>query len=370
MTMARLSIAFASQDWSTVGDATYPNGCTWYRCVLPAAILNTRGHQCHVGGMEIRESEFGIRLRKPLYEKELFASGHKILVFKLPMHQGNLIAADMAKSKKIKVVVDIDDFFEGLPSNNRAFSLTNPATNPNNNREIYFRMIDMADALICSTSFLFDFYKAKHPSKPVFLVRNSIDTVRWPARRSKKSIPVIGWVGATPWRANDLEQLSPFINDYLITRNLVFHHAGHMPNADYAKPASELLKIDSDRFFATGMQPMTDLPKLFDHIDIGIVPLSNTPFNHAKSYLKGLEYAMAGIPFVASRSPEYELLADAGVGRIADSDKQWMSNLDELLNYKVREDEAELNMEIVRNNFSIESFVGEWERTYAQITEI
>jgi len=367
--MKKLSIAFASQDWSKVNDFAYPNGCTWYRCVLPSAILKTLGHQCHVGCIEIRGNVLGVRLAKPLYNGDLFASGHKILVLKLPMHKVNLIATDMAKSMGIKVVVDVDDFFEGIPSENRASEITDPQKNPDNNRKIYFDVMEMADALVCSTSFLFDFYSRKYPKKPVFLVRNSVDTKRWEKTKKKRSAPVVGWVGATPWRANDLEQLAPFIDDYLITRNLKFHHSGNIPNATYAKSAAEALGIGPERFSSLGMAPMTDLPRLFLPIDIGIVPLSDIPFNHAKSYLKGLEYSIAGIPFIASRSPEYELLADAGVGRIATSGKQWVSHLDELLNYKVREDEADLNMDIVKNHFSIESFAGAWETTYTQIMD-
>lgn len=41
----------------------------------------------------------------------------------------------------------------------------------------------------------------------------------------------------------------------------------------------------------------------------GIVPLAPLEFNEAKSYLKGLEYASLGIPFVAAPTSEYRVLA-------------------------------------------------------------
>ena len=36
-----------------------------------------------------------------------------------------------------------------------------------------------------------------------------------------------------------------------------------------------------------------------DNITVGMVPLALTPFNQAKSYIKGLEFAARGVPFVA-----------------------------------------------------------------------
>ena len=66
-------------------------------------------------------------------------------------------------------------------------------------------------------------------------------------------------------------------------------------------------------------------------MDIGIVPLRASAFNDAKSYLKGLEYAALGIPFVASSTPEYARLADLGVGVLSVSKKDWYRHLDRLL---------------------------------------
>jgi len=365
--MQQLTIGFASQDWSAVGENSYPNGCTWYRCVLPAISINKMGGVCHVGSIHVNGEKFGIRSRQPLYDKEGIYSGHKILVFKLPMHVTNVVAADMAISKGVRVVVDIDDWFDDLPDTNRAKQQTDPELNKENNRDIYFKVIEMSHALICSTPFLYDFYKNKYPGKPIFMVRNSIDLGRWPKRKTKKRIPTIGWVGATPWRSNDLEQLSGFFDNYLVSRNVDFHHSGHIASAP---SAADLLGIKSKQITAQTMTPMTNLPALFDRIDIGIVPLNDIGFNHAKSYLKGLEYAAAGIPFISSHTPEYQYLADAGVGRIAKNESDWIYHLDELMNYKMREEEADMNKEIVKEKFSIESNSHFWLKTYLDIMDI
>ena len=365
--MRPLTIGFLSQDWSHVNNMSFPNGCTWYRCILPALAMNKLGHDCHVGLISIKENKVGVLLRPPMYDKEVIAAGHEILVFKLPMHIANVTAAEIALSKKTKIVVDIDDWFDNLPDTNRAKQITDPELNKENNRDIYFQVIEMAHALICSTPFLYEFYKNKYPTKPIFMVRNSIDTDRWPKRKFVHRRPVIGWVGATPWRANDLEQLAPFFQSYLKSRNVKFHHSGASPGAPNA---FELLNIEESRTSQSGMIPITHLPELFKDIDVGIVPLNDIGFNHAKSYLKGLEYAAAGIPFVSSSTPEYEYLASYGVGRIAKSHNDWVNHFDELMNFQMRQDEAEHNLDIVKKTFSIESHAAIWEETYKNIMDI
>jgi glycosyltransferase involved in cell wall biosynthesis len=358
-----LTVGFISQDWSKVGETHFPNGCTWYRCILPAYALQQKGHKSNVGFLTT-SSDGRVGVVEPT--KKAFI-GHNIIVFKLPMHISNLRAAESAKKHGQKVVVDIDDWFDNLPETNRAKQTTDPEKNPENNRDIYFSIIEMADALICSTDFLFDFYSKKHPEKPIFLVRNSIDLKRWKIRKKPSFPPTIGWVGATPWRSMDLEQLAPFMDSYMLSRGLSFHHAGNIQNAD---SAASLLGLSSVNITHEGMKPMTQLPELFKNIDIGIVPLNNIKFNYAKSYLKGLEYAAAGVPFVASWSPEYQLLADSGVGRIATNKEEWEYHLDELLDFGMWKDESELNRQILEENFTIEKRAPEWESVYTKIMDI
>jgi glycosyltransferase involved in cell wall biosynthesis len=54
-----------------------------------------------------------------------------------------------------------------------------------------------------------------------------------------------------------------------------------------------------------------------------LVPLLDSPFNRAKSWLKGIEYASLGVPFIASPLPEYRKLAELGAGVLADTPQQW-----------------------------------------------
>jgi hypothetical protein len=177
----------------------------------------------------------------------------------------------------------------------------------------------------------------------------------------------IGWVGATPWRSDDLQQLKPFFNEYLASRKIGFHHSGH--TGGDAPTAASQLGLSEKSVRTMPLIPIFDYPKLFKPIDIGIVPLSNVPFNHAKSYIKGLEYVASGIPFVSSYSPEYEELAKLGIGRVAYTNEDWIYHLDELLNAKTRKDEIEHNLDLLPQ-FSVEARADEWDEALKMIINL
>ncbi len=80
----------------------------------------------------------------------------------------------------------------------------------------------------------------------------------------------------------------------------------------------------SDTFTVVGVPPhlgesldwasLEDFPAQVASFDVGVVPLRDSKFNRAKSWLKGLEYAALGVPFVASPTAEYRKLSKLGAG--------------------------------------------------------
>lgn len=357
------TIAFLTHDWAWGTDPLQPNGCAWYRCVLPSLELNQHGWNTTVGfpGFNSKRG-FGL-----LIDGDRAVHGWDIIVFKLLMQKEVFQSMSIAQSIGQKIVVDVDDWFDGLSKSNMAHGVTDPKNNPNSNREIYKQIILAADAVITSTPFLHDYYSKLR--KNVFMVRNGIDLNRnrWQHKQINYTKKLrIGWVGATHWRSNDLEQLNSFFNSYLNLKNLLFQHSGH--NAGAPK-ASELLGIDEKFMRLTPLAPILEYPSLFKSIDIGIIPLNNIEFNHAKSFIKGLEYAVAGIPFVSSYSPEYQYLADNGIGRIARTPNEWIYHFDELLDSSMRKDEVGVINEILPK-FSMTARATDWDETFKKILDI
>jgi hypothetical protein len=355
------TIGYLTSDWAWGTDPLQPNGCAWYRCVLPGKELNKLGWVTAVGfpGWN-KEKGFGL----VTYDKKAI-HGWDVIFFKLLMNRDVLKNISKAQKMGQKIVVDVDDWFEGLDENNAAFKATDPKKNPDNNRDIYAQIIMEADAVITSTPFLFDFYAKKREN--VFLVRNGIDIDRWKQRTPKMNHRLrVGWVGATPWRSRDLQTMSPWFGDYLKSRRLAFHHSGHTQNG--APKAANQLGIPESITRTSPLCPISHYPDLFKPIDIGIIPLNNVPFNHAKSFIKGLEYAAAGIPFVSSYSPEYEYLADMGIGRVAYNIDDWIYHLDQLRITSVRKDEVEHNL-FKLQDFTMEKRGLDWDATMKVILE-
>lgn len=357
------TVAFLTTDWAWGTDPLQPNGCAWYRSVLPGVELEKRGWICGVGLPAFNGNDgFGMHTTT-----NKAVHGWDIIVFKLIMHKDALDNLPRAIELGQKVVVDVDDFFDGLSPTNNAYQATDPEKHPDNNRQIYAEIIKNSFAITTSTQFLYDYYSKIH--KNVFLVKNGIDLGRYQGMKkfaSRTNKTKIGWVGATPWRSNDLEILTPFIGDYLRSKKGVwFHHSGHIKVGD---TAATKLNIDPRIVSLTNLCPISDYPQLFSPIDIGIVPLNDIPFNHAKSYIKGLEYAASGIPFIASDLPEYRDLFESGIGRLATTPDEWIYHFDELLDRGLRMDEAQVNLDILQD-FSMQKRGVEWEQVFTTILD-
>lgn len=354
------TVAFLTHDWSWGTEPLQPNGCAWYRCKLPSDELNARGWFSAVGFPGFSKTRgFGM-----LIDDGKSVHGWDIIVLKLLMQKDILESIPLAQAMGQKIIVDIDDWFDGLSKSNRAHEATDPTKNPNSNREIYAQIIMAADAVITSTPFLFDYYGAKRDN--VFMVRNGIDIDRWTKKKlttNKKTR--IGWVGATHWRSNDLEQLASFMGKYVKRHNVLFHHSGHN---DSAPVAADLLGVERQFARQSMMVPILSYPSLFSPIDIGIIPLNDIQFNHAKSFIKGLEYVAAGIPFVSSYSPEYQYLSKEGIGRVARSRDEWVYHLDELMNVSKRKDDIDENYDLL-HKFSMGPRGDDWDATMRFILE-
>lgn len=357
------SVGFLTVDWAKGTKPVEPNGCAWYRCYLPMLELEKIGWEVNIGFPEYHKDHgFGV-----FRSSEEVIFGWDIVVLKLIMLRS--VSEILDKFERVngqKVVVDVDDFFEGLQPSNYAYGSTDPEKHPDNNRQHYIDIIHKADAVITSTPFLYNYYKNEVGLPHVYLVRNAIDLPRWTQRKDhSRYLPTFGWVGATPWRSNDLETMQPFFGEFLEKNRLPFHHSGHIKEGNWAQ--HQLGIPDSVKVTHSPRMQITKYPEMFRKIDVGIVPLNDLPFNHAKSTIKGLEYSAAGIPFIASYSPEYEYFAENGIGRCAHNPEEWLEHLEAMIDPRTRKEDVERNLENIKKYHTIEIRAQEWDNVFKQI---
>lgn len=280
--------------------------------------------------------------------------GFDVIQVKLLMHQSIPALIALHQGKGQRVIVDVDDFHFDMHEENIAHTATNPHTNPMNNRAHYEAGIRYADTVTVSTAFLVNFYERR--CRDVRLVRNGIDAERFHVIEQPER-PTIGWLGGTMWRSGDLELLRDWLPAFAKDHGTRVHHAGHIPG----DPRHFGVRVGIPRVSTTSMEPISRVPLMMDHFHIGLVPLVRNDFNEAKSFLKGLEYAAAGIPFIATPTEEYRLFAEAGIGRLAESPDEWRDHATELLDPDVRRAEAARQREIAIQEFHIDRRGPEWD---------
>lgn len=369
-----MRIGFLSTDWGDHYEAI-PGGCTNVRMLMPGMLLTSIGHEVMVGEIGWKDGE-GFVAVKPLERIKKGSPGVitkydysfdklDVVILKLFMHKDAVKYIELAKSYGQTVIIDTDDHFEQLPEDNLAFITTDPKRNPNNNRDYLIATYSVADGIIASTKFLEE--RMRKYNKNVYRVPNALDPKTFIYRLDNAGHkPTIGWVGMMMWRVNDLKDVSGPIKTVVEKNDLKFHHSGMMLDKPYW--IADALNIDQDRVSVfTGARPKY-YSHIFMPIDIGIVPLTRNQFNEAKSSLKGLEYALSGIPFVASDTQEYRDLADIGAGRIAKSSKDWVKHLTKLLDPEVREEERKKNFMAAANNFNINVVKYKWSEAIELIT--
>lgn len=361
-----MRIGFLSSDWGDYVDSQ-PGGCTWMRCVTVSKKLNENGHQAIVGEVGWKDDEGFVavptvtrlhqRDRAPIKDSPMYFGQLDVVIFKLWMWHEAAEYIEKAKALGQTIIFDIDDYFDDLPKTNIAYQTTDPKRDKLWNRQHMLDMHPLMDGLITSTKFLYDHYSSRNEN--IFLVRNALDKdyfiQRWDSAGNK---PVIGWAGMIIWRSGDLQELRGILGPFLDKHDLKFFHAGLNP--ENPREIADLIGVDPERIIGTTGSQAAYYPNILLPIDVGIVPLSKIDFNEAKSSLKGMEYSLAGVPFVADSTYEYRMLEADGAGRVARTPKEWTKHLEYFIDQDNRRRSAEKSRATILKKYNLDDRVHEW----------
>lgn len=329
-------------------DLLIPNGCSYYRQYLPMLVAGQRARY----GRPAWDSARGFGVKDGT---KYGVFGFDTVNLKLLMDKWTLAQIPLAQALGQRILVDVDDHFDGLTPDNKAYDITDPSLNRMMNREIYRDVIAAADLVTVSTPYLAEVVNDINSN--VTVIRNGVWPKQFP-RHEQRERPVLGWTGSVNYRNGDLQVLADWLPDFLETHDLLFHHVGHEPDSP---SFADLTGINPARLITTPLLPIIDYHKGFV-FDIGLVPLTDIPFNRAKSNIKGLEMAAAGIPFVASDLPEYRTLHNDGIGLLAQTAGDWEAQVIYLLDYATRRKAGATWRNWVTERWSIEARAREWQR--------
>lgn len=363
-----LTIGYATQDRSP-SNLEMLGGAGYYRCAVPALALAQAGHDVRIGlATGVRGGPIGII---PAADADIPSERERmrklwvpdILVLQRYMNADMPDAIHAARVAGQTIINDVDDLMWNVPVTNAAWRATHPATHPDANINHYKKVLAASTMVTCSTPFLAEQVRVFCRDAEVVVLRNALDLARW-ATHEHSEPPRLGWTGVLTYRSNDIEQIGLAL-ETMVGNGYAkqFRHVGAL-DFEGAPHIHDITGLKAEQVAEYPMCPIDEWPSQLRHFDVGVVPLSDVKFNRAKSCIKGLEYAAAGIPFVASATPEYLALhAEHGIGRLAPRGRFWIANLRELADPAVRQREAARQREAVAA-FDITNRWPEWEDSY------
>lgn len=253
-----------------------------------------------------------------------------LIVVQRPLNRSLLPVIEKAQEQGMAVIVEIDDDFHSVHPQNSAWKKVHPTFSPASNYEWLMKSSSIADLVTISTPALLHY--APHGRSriiPNFVPDDIFDVKATPYTKTG-----LGWTGTRQTHPGDLESTQGSIGKALRKAKQDFHLVG-----DPIGVSNALGLADETIMHSTGWVDIDNYYQTMkDNISVGIVPLERSQFNEAKSYLKGLELAALGIPFVATPTYDYRRLhEDYGVGILAESPDEWYKAVTSLLTKPARQ---------------------------------
>jgi glycosyltransferase involved in cell wall biosynthesis len=285
-----------------------------------------------------------------------------VLVLQRPMGFMMPALIEYVQARGVAVVVELDDDFHTSHPGNVAFQLNHPKRNREFNWQHLGECVKRADLVTVATDQLARRY-GQHGR--VAVLRNYI-AEDWLTLPRTSNGATVGWAGTMVNHPTDLQAMRGGIGMALS------EHPGWrflcVGGAGWADEIVKQLDMDPAQFEATPWRELELHRLVTSQFDIGIAPLADTVFNAAKSWLKGLEYAALGVPFVASDLPEYELLERRyGIGILAASKaKHWRRSISDLMNDELRTQLGKAWRQQVEKLLTIERNAWRWPEAWDQ----
>lgn len=222
---------------------------------------------------------------------------------------GPAVVERLARRRGVPLVYDIDD------------PLFVPYRSPINGRLSALKVASktrtlfrLSDHVITINRLIGDYAALHNPE--VTVVPNFVDTERYrPAPRTPGESLRLGWIGSHS-TMNNLQTIAGPLRRLQAAAPLLVRVIG---TGSVRLPGVE---VEMREWAATS--ELADLAEC----DIGVVPLSDLPWNRWKFFYKTIQYMALGLPVVARRmGSNSEIIEDGINGFIVDSDDEWLDRL-------------------------------------------
>jgi hypothetical protein len=337
-------------------------GCCFYRMAEPARIAELEGHEVvvdntytigrdHDGSIVAADQESRVIDGQEMHPK----IEADVIVMQRPAKKETQELIRLFQAQGQTVIVDVDDDFSCLHAQHPFHDHFNPALNGRVNWQNLHKACAMADLVTVTTPALADRYGAhgRVAVLPNCVPQSLLEKPRWDAGRL-----TLGWTGVAEIHPGDLAVTHGGVAEALKRTGWRFRVVG--------KPDDVGEQLGIGQVEGTGFLGIDEWHSALGVLNVGIVPLGDTAFNAAKSYLKGIEFAARGVPFVASPLPEYEWLAEQGIGLLAPPrSRNWRAQLVRLMEDEpLRKEMAARGREIVAERHTYEGQGWKWQEAW------
>lgn len=297
----------------------YPSdrsGCGSNRLIWPAMALAAQGHDVKIATKNPALVSAGNRIVGLAQDIEA-----DVVVVQRPCRIQYLEMFEILQKQGIRVVVDFDDDLTAIHRNNPAYGPYNYLHEDKGMHQRYGTIAaQMADGVVVTTPRLQEVYGG-------VVVPNGVPAAYLAIPRPKNLLVTVGYVGHTATHPDDLQVTHGGVNQALTeTKGL----SRFLALGDQKTLVNLGIRERDPHSWVPGVH-LAQYAGFVSQLDIGIVPLTGTPFNQAKSWLKFLEYASLGVAPVVS--PTYDNMrgVEAGAAVAAHNPGDWIREVRSLI---------------------------------------
>jgi len=227
------------------------------------------------------------------------------------------------------VLYDVDDDYWKIPEWSPAYDAKSEWDKRRraHDVELMGAMMEACNAVTVSTDAVAASVRENTACTEVYVMRNGIDLDDFPAAKRHAGPLRVGWMGSASFHGEHLISIADAL-DVLGDYGAEFWHFGTGRDLRcevlHNKVPAPVVGLEWRNFDL--------LMPLLSQVDIAIIPrwMGNS-FAEGHSTSSGLEWAAAGVPYIATRTAEYAALAAKGCGRVAGTIAEWRKAFRDLL---------------------------------------
>lgn len=340
--------------------AVYPAdrwGCGAHRLIWPAEALRRQGHDVVTVTAQNRHVEMVVDNDRDQVVSVKVPDDVEVVVFQRVTHRYLTQAVAVLRQQGVTVVIDVDDDLGAIHPDNPAWSALHPRNaekrvGKNVGVHSWANLGDAcreASLVTATTPALVERYGHGHGVVlPNYLAEHYYDV-------EHVDSDLLGWPASLRSHPND-----PAVVGSAVARLVDQGHRFHV--ASVAERVGHAFGIGDEERISRLEQPVPlyDWPDELTRLGVGIAPLADTRFNAAKSWLKPLELAAVGVPWIGSPRADYVQLHRLGCGVLVDRPKDWFRVLRSLLTDENRRSELSDAGRAVAATLRLEDHAWRW----------